>query len=316
MNPRYFWYRYKYNNARWMNHRIPIDVSLELSSFCNLNCVYCFHDSKTPPFVKQHMSLELIEKTIKDAASIGVNSIKFNYRGEATLNPNFSAACNLAKSLAKGSTFIDRILNTNFNFSNEKRYIFDAMSTLTKVKVSCDSFVPEILEKQRKGCNPSLVYWNLDTFHNWLARKNSGTKIVIQAVRTQLNKDEDFQGPKNRHWPDATLSIRDVVSGRSETGIEALEVKKRYALGRKPCIQANARLIVLANGDVLGCCPDFKAEQVLGNMKDQTLTEIFNGQKAKDLRRALNTGEAFVKEPCKSCPSWESYAGFKASWDS
>lgn len=317
---RYWAYRANYLAAPHLNHKRPIDVSLELASICNMSCSYCYHNSKEVPFGKGFMGKELAHKLILECADLGVNSIKFNYRGEATLNPNYYEIVELAQRLARGSTFIDRLTNSNFKIHPKKRdEVFKGLATLTKVKVSYDSFVKEVFEKQRTGGDHDLTTENIELFYNSKERIKSETRLVIQAVRTSANKDEDIAGEAKRRWPDAEISIRDMVTGRIDKDLSNLEYKSRDPKQRKSCIQAHARLIIHHDGKVAPCCPAISNDLVFGNIQEypeNPIQNLFNSPQAKGLRKSLKDKTAFFKDPCKTCPSFESYKGYKPSIES
>jgi len=311
-------YRYNYLNAPNLNHKKPIDVSLELASLCNMNCTYCYHsDQKNLPFTKGFMDKDLAFKIILECADLGVNSMKFNYRGEATLNPHYLDIVSLAKDLSGGSTFIDRLTNSNFKIPPNRRVdVFDGFTKLTKVKVSYDSFRKDVFEKQRSGGNHDLTTENIDLFYNHPKRVKTETELVIQAVRTNLNKDEDIEGEVKRRWPEATISIRDVVSGRVNKDLSDLEVRKRDPESRQACIQAFARLIVHWDGLVSPCCPSISNDLIVGDCKKQTILGVWASEEARGIRRSLKDKSAFEKNPCLNCPSYESYKGYIAPRES
>lgn len=321
MGLKYQLYRAKYRYARQLGLNKPVDVSLELASICNMKCSYCYHHDNHPPFTRGMMHWKFAKPILEDAAKIGVNSLKMNYRGESTLNKHFERICEYARRLGKhygGSTFIDRISNSNFKFDSNRHDIFRGLSHQTKVKVSFDSFRKEVFEKQRKAGNHDTTSRNIDIFYNYPARRRSNTRIVIQAVRTSLNADEDIEAQAKKRWPNAEISIRDMVAGRVENDkVKELEIKKRDADERKPCLQAFNRLMITWDGKVQVCCPDIKSELEIGDAKKQGLLEIFNSEKAKKIRENLKNKAAFeIYDACKNCSSFESYKNFKPNWNS
>lgn len=292
-----------------------MDVSLELSSDCNMRCEYCYHsDQENLPFQKGFMTSGMAFKIIDQAAELKVNSLKFNWKGESTMNPDFELITSRAKSLAKGSTFIDRLTNSNFKFPNNKESIFNGLCNQTKVKVSFDSFDKDVLEQQRRGANYELILKNIDTFYNWPKRKE--TQIVIQAIKTTLNQYEDIYTLAKKRWPEATVSVRNVVEGRKESSILDLAHKHRDTSNRQSCIQAHVRVIFNWKGEASPCCPDITERLKIGDIKTQSLYEIFNSIAAKQLRKELKSHVAFEKDPCKTCSSYETYAGYVPSWTS
>lgn len=309
-------YRLNYVAAPRLNHKKPIDVSLELSSVCDMKCAYCYHNSPNVPFEKGFMDEQLAYKILFQSAELGVNSVKFNYRGEATLNPKFKEIAGLAKRLARGSTFIDRLTNSNFKFAPRRREeIFDGLACMSKVKVSYDSFEKDVFETQRSGGNHDLTTENIDLFYNFQDRIKSETQLVIQAVRTNLNKGEDIVGNAKRRWPDAEVSVRDMVTGRIDKDLSVFQNRER-SKERQSCIQAHARMIVHHDGRVSPCCPAIKNNLLIGDLNKQTVSEVFNSIEAKRLRQSLKDKTAFFKDPCKTCPSFESFKGYKAPWNS
>lgn len=306
-------YRFKYRFGQRLPLKVPVDVSLELSSICNMRCVYCYHaDKKNLPFKTRYMPWDTAQKIITQAAYHGVHSIKTNWRGESTMNPSFENITRLIKDLAGGSVFIDRITNSNFKFDTNEERIFKGLRNQTRVKVSYDSFQKDVFEKQRAGGKHELTTKNIDKFYNYPGRDNI---LVIQAVRTQNNKDEDFEGEIKKRWPSAELSVRDVVEGRLDKDIDNLLVKEKTK-ARQSCLQAHVRLIFDWDGTASPCCPDIGNDLVLGNIKTQSLTDIFNSETARQLRESLKDKSAFDSDPCKNCSSHETYVGFKPVWSS
>jgi radical SAM protein with 4Fe4S-binding SPASM domain len=278
-------------------------------------CTYCYHaDKKNLPFMMRKMPFKTASRILMQGAELGVHSVKTNWRGESTLNPRFHDITKLAYDLADGMTYLDRLTNSNFKFDTRREDIFKGLCYQTKVKVSYDSFNKEVFEKQRALGDHDLTTANIDKFYNYPGRDN---EIVIQAVRTQNNKDEDFESEIAKRWPSAKLSVRDVVEGRLDKDIDDLLVKDRDASHRQSCLQAHVRLIFDWNGQATACCPDIRNEINLGNIHERTMYEIFNGYQAKALRHQLKNKSAFqFRDVCKNCSSHETYCGFKPSWDS
>lgn len=307
-------YRAKYIYAQNLNLKKPVDVTLELSSFCTNACGYCYHASPTNlPFQRGKMSKDLAIKIIRDAAGLGVHSLKFNHRGEATMNPIFEDVTAYAKSLSKGMTFIDRITNSNFNFDIRREDIFRALCNQTKVKVSFDSFNKEIFERQRKGSNYERTIANISKFYSYPDRDNV---LVIQSVRTLENKDEDLEFEIKSRWPSAQVSIRDVVEGRVNKDLSNVVIRKRDIENRQSCLQAHNRLVIHWDGKVAPCCPSIDGSLIIGDLNIQSISDVWNSIGAQKLRLDLLSKEAFKSEPCKSCSSFESYKGFNPSWGS
>jgi radical SAM protein with 4Fe4S-binding SPASM domain len=259
------------------------------------------------------MDSTLANSILEQGEKLGVHSFKTNYRGESTLNPAFEIITRRAKQLASGSTYIDRITNSNFNFKNENDSIFSGLGNQTKVKVSFDSFIKDVYLKQRNGSNYDRVLKNIDKFYNLPGRSNI---LVIQSVRTLANKDEDLEGEIKKRWPEALISIRDVVEGRVNKDLSNTVIKKRDKNNRQACRQAFARLMINWDGTVQMCCPDIKSKLIIGDANFDFIKDIWQSKKAIDIRQSLKNKTAFKKDPCLKCSSFESFGGYKAPFNS
>ena len=316
---RHLIYRLKYRFGIHLNLKTPIDVSLELASVCNMKCGYCYHGASIVPFTKGIMERQLAFEIISQAFDLKVPSIKFNYRGESTLNPDFRDILLLAQSYNKidPSVFQDRISNSNFKFNTKNNEIFEGLASLTKIKVSYDSFNKEVFEKQRAGGNHEGTTKNINKFYEEYFDPDE-QELVIQAVITKANEREDLEGELNKRWPLATISCRPMVSDRLEKDVSSNVIKERDFSNRQSCLQAHVRIIFDHEGNSQPCCPaiDKKKGFEFGNIKDKSLYDIFNDYHLKQLRKDLKNKTAFENDPCKTCSSYESFKGFTPSWNS
>lgn len=314
----YALYRLKYRFGRYLPLTAPVDISLELSSKCNMACAYCYHaDPHNLPFTRGIMPWETIETILDQGAALKVPSVKFNWKGESTMSPHFYKATHRARTLnhaTGGVCYIDRLTNSNFKFPTDREDIFKGLCYQTKVKVSLDSFRKDVFETQRALGDHELTIENIDKFYNHPLRKN--TELVIQAVRTQLNYNEDIEHEVKCRWPEATISVRDMVAGRVDKDTDHLEAKQRDLSARQSCLQAHVRIIFSWDGRAFPCCPDIGEQLCLGDIKTDTLRDIFRGPRAVALRHSLLDKTAFEKNPCLNCSSHESYNGYKPNWSS
>jgi len=71
------------------------------------------------------------------------------------------------------------------------------------------------------------------------------------------------------------------------------------------CIRPFSEAQIMANGDVLGCCPSWVNNYKLGNLKKKSLKEIWNDKPAQEFRKSILDGSfRFCNE--NSCPMLQS----------
>jgi len=302
-------YRFCWKYAPYIHPKVPVCVDLELSSVCNLRCGFCYHANEKTPFRKAVMSQELASHALLQAHKIGVPSVKFNYRGEPTMNPRFYEITSLAKELAGAYTFQDRIVNTNANFGFDySDKVLDGILNCTTIKISVDSFVPEVYSRIRKGGNHAKMLNVIDQ----IVQRKTDQRVVLQFVRSELNRHEDIKTLAVAYYGDAVeISVREEVKGRSGNASGPLKETKA-------CHQPYARMLVLYDGRLTMCCNNYMEAQcmMVGHLYQEGIFRAFNSDKAKRFRKMLVSGQAFQMEPCRSCDSRERYTTFAPNKES
>ena len=75
----------------------------------------------------------------------------------------------------------------------------------------------------------------------------------------------------------------------------------------KPCLDIYRNIFVFWDGSVVPCCFDLRGKELMGNLNENTLEEIWNGPRYVEFRRLLSgVSDNLEKEPelCKSCLKW------------
>jgi len=83
--------------------------------------------------------------------------------------------------------------------------------------------------------------------------------------------------------------------------------KLRRELHIKPCKDIYRATFVFYTGEVVVCCYDLKGEYVVGDLRKQTLEEVWNSEKFQSIRYRINNAEKnpdAEPEICKNCLKW------------
>lgn len=68
----------------------------------------------------------------------------------------------------------------------------------------------------------------------------------------------------------------------------------------RACFAKMDKCIINHKGDMLLCCDDFLGESCIGNVRNNTIFELWNSQQSVDFRNGVKTG-VFTHEICKKC---------------
>lgn len=306
MPPEYWEYRQKWEN--WpKEHRIdkvPIHLDIEATSNCNLKCTMCprteMIDDGTFWDVK-NFDFDLYTRLIDEATAKGLCSLKYNYLGEPLMNPRLIEMIRYAKD--KG--VVDVMFNTNATLLTERiaRQLIE--SGLDKLFFSFDSPYREHYNKIRINAEYDKALRNIKRFMQLRDEMGSVKPFTrVSMVRMEENEHE-WQAFKDLFEPivDAVAYV-DYVEHTNRTS----DGKTLHQIGVKSspetkfcCPQLWQRMFVHPDGVVSVCCVDSARELSVGNIKDRTIEEIWNGPEYQKLRELHATGRIDEIPACANC---------------
>ena len=321
-------YRAAWNQAYIDDPPVPLNVDIELVSFCNLACPFCaWGDSENFKPLMQELDWDgkpkrrffdtaLAKCLIDECAEIGVPALKMNFRGESTLHPAFSEIIEYARSKTTsryyhrtsrpGQTavhqnlipaFHEILVNTNANCHPAA---IDGLMQTTKLMISLDSMVEETYDQMRVGGNLGKA---LETIHEVLKRGHKN--VWVRRVLTKQNVKEPF-ADNVRAMFGTEIHVSDHYA--FDRSSKELMLEKKEDWGRQYCGYPSQRLVVTSSGKVMACCVAWRDETMVGYWPQQSILQIWEGQPIKNLRQELRDS-AYANAPilCQNCTSYMSY---------
>jgi len=291
--------------------KMPLTIFIEPTNICNFKCVQCFQsfdDYKKSTGFSGFMDLSLYEKIINEIKSMGkLKSLKLYIRGESLLHKNIAQMVKMANALE----ISDRIeLTTNASLLNEEisKELIDA--GLTYLRVSVYSVYPD---RQAYITNskftPENIYNNVKNFKNIRDKMNKTTPFIqVKTLNTFSEENTDFkelykniadevfiEEPMNWNDFENRDSIEKLYPGKE------IDRTNLFPNLKKICPIPFYSLCISANGDVLACCIDWNEKTKIGNIKEETLSEIWFGEKLKAFRKLHIDGKKCENDSCKNC---------------
>lgn len=296
----------------WLHKKIGIEfrpkalefppmVIVDTASYCNLSCLHCSRPYivKNNSFTGGFMDLDLYKKIIDEMSQYKYTSLRPMGFGEALMNPEFISMIRYAKK--KG---INEIwLNTNGILLSPKmsRELFDA--GIDRIEVSIDAFTPEMFHKIKGKDLYDKVVKNTLECCRLRKELRSKTEIVVSFVESELNTSEKDAFVK--FWNNYADVVRVRQFHQYIASVKNLRVdKEKKEKERITCTIFWDRVLIGCDGDLKFCCLDEENKGVMGNVKKQSIREIWNSEKYKKLRM-LHTKRMFSKIPlCSICRSY------------
>jgi MoaA/NifB/PqqE/SkfB family radical SAM enzyme len=241
------------------------------------------------------MGMELFRKIIDDALSIGIKSVGLNFYNEPLADPLIFERIRYVKS---------KKLECNF-FSNgtllEDKINAVLDSGVDSITFSFDGVTQESYEKIRVGANFERTQSNIRRLIEERNQRGLRKPSVFVEFVVQKGNLNDMKEVKS-FWKIADGINICEVDNRKEGGLSA--IKRLVFKHLYPCVRIFSSMIVMSNGEVAQCCMDYDGSNVLGNLNIQTINEVFNSQKWKDLRAVHMNGQGDTVELCCNtrCP--------------
>ncbi|PWT91522.1 MAG: radical SAM protein [Acidobacteria bacterium] len=288
-----------YRSKKTKGVPLPIRLWVEPNPYCNLKCPMCPQSEPRITEItkgKAYMDFELYKKIIDEAAD-HVYDINLAHRGESLFHKNLPAMIRYASE--KG---IKTRLHTNATIMNEKWSQNLLESGLDFLSFSFDGFKKEPYEKIRIGSNFEKTLTNILQFLRM--KKERGAKKPYTVFQV-IELDGNTQGKEEfiRQFDDLPLDQLYIKKPHNWGGTIHSEVidKQCHMDSYSHCSFLWYSLTILWDGHVTPCPQDFFSEYVLGDLRTQTIKEVWDGQPLVGLRDSLARQEWQKIRPCNTC---------------
>jgi MoaA/NifB/PqqE/SkfB family radical SAM enzyme len=280
----------------------PIHIDFELNYSCNLKCSMCPHgipSAPKPEYYKLKMPVKLYENAIDEGLKHGLKSIRLNQLNEPLLRKDLPYFIQYAKK--KG--IIDIMINTNAMLLDKEWCEVLIKSGLTQLRISLDALTKEVYEKVRENGNFYRVIKNIFSFLEIREKLNSlFPTIRVSFVRTSENEQEAEAFVNFWEKIADSYAISNFVNWDTDNlHDEKFPIESKFDIKGFRCEQPFQRATIFSNGDFIPCCSEFYRYDPAGNIYENSIYEIWNSEKLKDLRIACKKGALNKIEVCKKC---------------
>ncbi len=277
-------------------------LCIETTNLCQLNCVMCLHHG---PFYQgqvdthpKNMVLGVFKYIVNQYCFLhsSPKHLTPHFQGEPLCYPHFEEASEYIE--ARGMT---QNITTNAMFlTREISKLIISLKGYTDIAFSVDGVTKKTFESIRVGSDFDRVMNNIDTFLEvYRDSLRTNLNISVNFVRMEENEREYFEFL--RYWVK-----RKSIHTRSSicTDEEGLPQRLYWTPERKPCLTPNYFSVVLTNLDVIPCCRDHQYKMVMGNLTNQSLEEVWEGEKYQALREHQKTVKPCSEFLCSNCSTW------------
>jgi radical SAM protein with 4Fe4S-binding SPASM domain len=296
------------NNYNPIPQSRPTRIYIELTNRCNLNCPFCLVGQQGLQESVAHddlnrdsggMDVELCKKIIHDSAEFGIKELYLHFQGEPLMyrRKDFLEIVRVAKEEKLKTGIFTNGLLMNPEFSRQL-----VKAGMDVILFSVDGATQEIYEKNRVGGQFKKVYKNMRDIVQIAHQENSQIELAWQFIALKNNEHQI----ETARVMAREIGINFIVKSFAESVPELVTDDPQYhrKLEPKTCKDIYRSVYVYFDGTVVPCCYDLDGKEVLGNLKLNSLKEVWNSERyltfRKQTNRALISPET-EPELCKGC---------------
>ncbi|MFA6428770.1 MAG: radical SAM/SPASM domain-containing protein [Candidatus Buchananbacteria bacterium] len=297
---------YKFFVQKTIDYDFPTHLFIEPTSACNFHCKMCPRTNGKSS--DGQMDMELFKKIVDEAKKYGPRAFCLHLFGEPLLAPNFSAMIQYIKEANKNNTIL---LTTNGFLLNQTIATNLVKFGVDKIAISFTSPDRETYFKNVGVDALFKVEENIKQLISIKKQKKSHKPLIFVRMITNQETNQQAKEFLNK-W-----RKKEVIAETREMHNYGGNIDNSYIKGHKrryPCYHLWLSPAIHWNGDVSICCDDYARQALLGNVKKETLHEMWTGNKINHYRKLHLQGKYRQTPLCSKCDVWNIYSDLFFTW--
>jgi radical SAM protein with 4Fe4S-binding SPASM domain len=276
----------------------PLTVSFELVNRCNLRCIMCWTENHSRP--KATLDLEAINEVLSECQDNDVPAAVVGMGAEMLLYKDVREVLSGIRSAG----IMDLFVGTNATLLTPDMAKFMVEQQVARVEVSLDAATAGTYQRIRGKDELDLVERNVRGLVE--AKNKAGSALpVIRLCFCVQPENIDEREMFIDKWRDVVdyvdfqemcdfTYVTPLLDG-DESSVPVIDDSEVSAFCPYPFNSLN----IWSDGYVTPCCTFYGKALKMGNIKDSTLKEIWNGEGIKALREEFFSGN--LNTVCKAC---------------
>ena len=276
-------------------YRVPPVLQIEPTNRCNVDCICC--PTSRSSRRRGYMDFDLFRRIIDEASEIGVKAIFLFLHGEPMLHPQIVEMIRYIKS--KRLAYHMTTNGIPFNVTKIRGILSSGTDNADHISFSMMGATKQVHEKIVRKANYDDVVKNLKMLVD-MREEMRVNGPVIEAIFYAMPENKHEEGKFLRKWQGTIDHVR--MSGDISQSFSEYKRNDSHLTTRtKTCLNLWQKMTIFWNGDVTLCCQDVDGDYVLGNLKEETINEIWSSSTLLTIK-TLHKKKQFDKIPlCHRC---------------
>jgi radical SAM protein with 4Fe4S-binding SPASM domain len=303
-------YYYARSVSRPIHRGMPISVSIEPTTSCNLRCPECPSGLRSFSRPTGMLDKKFFEKTVDELAPHLLYLI-FYFQGEPYLNPHFLDMVQYASSKN-----IYTATSTNAHYLDDENVRRTVESGLDRLIISIDGASQDTYEQYRIGGSLQKVLNGAANVVKWKKKLRSRTPHTIFQFLVVKHNEQQVQEIKNLA---SKMGVDEVALKTAqvydyENGNELIPLNEKYSRYSKntdgkwsiknkllnQCWKMWNSCVITWDGKIVPCCFDKDASHTMGTLETNTFKEIWRSESYTNFRRSLLKSRKEI-DICRNC---------------
>jgi spiro-SPASM protein len=289
-----------YRSQKTRGDFFPSTYAIELTNACNINCIMCPNCHVND---ESFMKVEVFHRIIQSIQEYADNILLYGI-GEPLLHRDVIEFIRYARANTNAKLW----LSTN-GLLLRKGLARDLISSdIDYLLISVDAFQEETYNSIRRGGDFRLLKENIHQLLRLLQKRNrKKPRTYVQFIQMKQNMDE--VDAFTTYWSAYDVGIN-VIEYRQWASKLAYIVNndipsnKMVPNQRKACGELWNKMVIDSKGNVILCGYDFQRDNLLGNIMDRPIEEIWHSETMIAHRRKHVNGDYCEIQLCVDCDDW------------
>lgn len=293
----------------------PRWIQFQTINACQASCRMCPYPVYKDVFARGRMDDALFEKIVAEvAARSDVDTLIPMLQNEPFLDKRLFDKVARIKAATSGRVRVELV--TNGAFLTDETIARVRESGVDVLDVSLDAVSREVYRRVRVGLDFDAVIAGVERL---IAADLPSTKVFVRLVRVRDNAREVTAFARQwraRGVPVFIYTAHD-RAGSVEKFDDALRIpegeltwlqrmeRRASRLYMRHCPIPFAMTSILHDGQMLMCVHDWGRKVVVGNVRDATIAELWNGPRMREIRSALSERRYDDVAACRDCSLWK-----------
>jgi MoaA/NifB/PqqE/SkfB family radical SAM enzyme len=280
--------------------RFPRNIQIQTGTGCNADCIFCPYGSTYESQPKGVMSWDLFRRIVDETARYRVRRISPYLMNEPFADKHiFEKIAHINQANPRAKVVITS--NGSYLTAPVVEKLLALGEGVHELSLSVQGIDKDAYERTMRGkMSFERTMENVDhLIRTMRERRLKRPRLWITMVDTDIIDARKAVA----YWKSRGVSSRYTrLENRGGNIADADSFSRSHQMQYfSACTRLFKQMYIMFNGDVVLCCTDYTRKHVLGNVRDRSLYEVWNGEEAVSARRRFLEGRFPELPLCGEC---------------